>query len=64
MPPLHPLPPEWVVTFAALNGVESVGFLLTVALTYRYFEDKAEAALETEYESCCTTFCPFRWPNA
>ena len=50
MPPLHPLPPEWVVTFAALNGVESVGFLLTVALTYRYFVDKAEAALEAEYE--------------
>ena len=50
MPPLHPLPPEWVVTFATLNGVGSVGFLLTVALTYRYFEDKAEAALETDYE--------------
>lgn len=50
VPPLHPLPPEWVVTFAALNGVGSVGFLLTVALTYRYFVDKAEAALEAEYE--------------
>ena len=50
VPPLHPLPPEWVVTFAALNGVGSVGFPLTVALTYRYFVDKAEAALEAEYE--------------
>lgn len=49
-PPLHPVPEDWVVIFAAVNAVGTAGFLLMVAITYRHFVDQAEAALEAEYE--------------
>ena len=50
LPPLLPLPVGRVAVFAALNGIGSVGLLVNVALTNRYFVDKPEAALEDEYD--------------
>ncbi len=47
--PLDPLPLAWVVVFAVINGASVAGFLLMVALTYRFTVDRAEAALEAEY---------------
>jgi class 3 adenylate cyclase len=49
-PPIAPLPPLWVLIFAAFNGTATAGLLLMVALTYRHTVDVAEAALEAEYE--------------
>ena len=48
--PLQPIPSTWVLTFAAVNSVGAVGFLLMVAITYRSFVDRAEAALEAEHQ--------------
>jgi len=50
IPPLAPIPATWVLIFATVNGFGTVCFLLMVALTYRSFVDKAEAALEAEYD--------------
>ena len=47
--PLAPLTTVWIVIFAIINGVSTAGFLLMVALTYRFTVDRAEAALEAEY---------------
>ena len=48
--PVAPLPLVWVLIFAAFNGAATAGLLLMVALTYRHTVDRAEAALEAEYE--------------
>lgn len=49
-PPLTPLPLIWDVIFAFFNGSATAGLTLTAALTYRRTVDRAEAALEAEYE--------------
>lgn len=49
VPPLAPLPSDWILIFAAVNGLSTVGNLLMVAVTYRLFVNQAEAALEAEY---------------
>jgi len=47
--PVSPLPFQWVVIFAAINGAVTAGMLLLVAITYRNTVDRAEAALEAEH---------------
>ena len=48
--PIAALPLIWVLIFAAFNGAATAGLLLMVALTYRHTVDRAEAALEAEYQ--------------
>ena len=50
VPPLAALPTDWVLALGIVNSVSAVGNLLMVAVTYRRFVDRAEAALEAEHE--------------